>query len=411
MRILFLAHLFPIPADSGGKIKSLCTIRALASRHTVRVLAYVRNEAERASTSELAKMCDGVDIVPFHRSRAGDATCALASILLGRSYIVTRDFRREMLERLRGIIREFKPDVLHVDHLQMAQFVDSDRTCSVVLDEHNVEYLIVKRISQTSSSSLVRAYARLEWPKLKTFESEACRKADLVLAVSDQDAEEIRRLSTSDKRSRTYDRCPAVETVPIGVDTASISPVKRNPDSKNILFLGTMYWPPNIDCVLYFYREILPIVRQTIPDCSFTIAGQRPPRIIKELERDPNVRVTGYVADPREAAANCGVFVVPLRSGSGVRVKILDALAMGLPVVSTSIGAEGLAVNSGEHLLIADDPEEFAEAVVKVLTDKNLAEALGSQGRTLVQCEYSWEVVGQQLLDVYDKHLGSQGQN
>ncbi len=410
MRILFLAHLFPIPPDSGGKIKSLCTLRALASQHTVRVLSYVRSEAERSSVDELAKMCESVEIVPFRRSRATDVKCALASLIFGRSYIVSRDFRREMADKLSKAIREFIPDVVHIDHLQMAQFVNFDQPLSTVLDQHNVEYLIVKRISQTSPSPLVRAYARIEWPKLKKFESDACSKADVVLAVSDQDAQELKRLVSSREDNMPCGRIPAIETVPIGIDTASILPVRRDLDSKNILFLGTMYWPPNIDCVLYFYREILPIVRQTLPDCSFTIAGQRPPAVIRELARDPIVRVTGYVADPREVASRCGVFVVPLRSGSGVRVKILDALAMGLPVVSTTIGAEGLAVQSGEHLLIADDPKDFAEAVVRVLTDGNLAEALGRRGRELVLQEYSWEVVGRRLLDVYERHLGGRQQ-
>jgi glycosyltransferase involved in cell wall biosynthesis len=147
------------------------------------------------------------------------------------------------------------------------------------------------------------------------------------------------------------------------------------------------------------------MIKQKLPECTFTIAGQKPPRTVQDLARDPAVRVTGYVKDPRDVAAKCGVFVVPLRSGSGVRVKILDALAMGLPVVSTSIGAEGLAVKNGEHLLIADDAESFAEAVTTILNNKELAQNLGLRGRELVRQEYSWQVVEKRLLDVYESHL------
>jgi glycosyltransferase involved in cell wall biosynthesis len=396
MRILLLEHLFPLPADSGGKIKSLCTIRALASEHDVLVLSYVRNEAEQASVAELRRMCGGVEAVPFRRSRISDLRCAAGCAAFGRSFIVSRDFRREMLDRFRHVAREFRPDVVHIDHLQMAQFVDLDGPYRTVLDEHNVESMIVKRISQTASSRMMRAYARLEWPKLLRFELDACRRADLVLTVSDEDARTLKSFDA---------RLESVAAVPIGVDVSSIPVVDRNPGSRNILFLGTMYWPPNIDCVLYFCREILPIVRKKLPDCTFTIAGQRPPRAIQRLASEPGVRVTGYVSDAREPAADCGVFVVPLRSGSGVRVKILNAMAMGLPVVSTSIGAEGLAVRHGEHLLIANSPIDFASAVVDVLTDSSLADKLGRKGRELVEREYSWEVVARRLLSLYDEHL------
>ncbi|MGQ9454979.1 MAG: glycosyltransferase family 4 protein [Armatimonadota bacterium] len=403
MKILLLEHLFPLPPDSGGKIKSLGVMRALASEHEVKVLSFVRNDAELAGVSELSRLCGEVVAVPFSRSRIAEIRCALASIVFRRSYIISRDFRRAMLGRTRDIIRGFQPDVVHIDHLQMSQFVDFGGSYATVLDEHNVEYMIVKRMSESSASVLMRTYARLEWPKLRRYETQACSRADLVLAVSDQDAEALRQLvrCAGDTRSKF----PAVETVPIGVDVSSISVVDRDPYSKNILFLGTMYWPPNIECVLYFYYKIFPMIRRALPDCTFTIAGQKPPGVIQDLARDPAVRVTGYVDDVRVVAASCGVFIVPLRSGSGVRVKILDALAMGLPVVATSIGAEGLVVRSGEHLLIADEPQQFAQAVISVLTDRQLAERLGMQGRELVEREYSWEVVGRRLLNVYAEHL------
>lgn len=405
LKILVLEHLFPMPPDSGGKIKSLCTIRSLASAHTVQVLSYVRTETEQEHVPKLKSICDNVDTVSFSRSRPADAACAVKSALLGKSYIVTRDFRREMLERFRQAVQKFQPDVVHVDHLQMAQFVDFDSSYLTVLDQHNVEHIIVKRISETSTNALLRAYARLEWPKLKKFERDACRRSNLVLAVSDQDAKELRNLMLPGAHRQENATVPPVETVPIGVDFDSIPLVERDPNSKDILFLGTMYWPPNIDCVLYFYREILPMIKQKLPECTFTIAGQKPPRAVQDLARDPAVRVTGYVKDPRDVAAKCGVFVVPLRSGSGVRVKILDALAMGLPVVSTSIGAEGLAVKNGEHLLIADDAESFAEAVTTILNNKEVAQNLGLRGRELVRQEYSWQVVEKRLLDVYESHL------
>jgi glycosyltransferase involved in cell wall biosynthesis len=157
--------------------------------------------------------------------------------------------------------------------------------------------------------------------------------------------------------------------------------------------------------MLYFTSRILPIIIKRASDVTLTIAGQRPTEAIKALAGDPAIRVTGYVDDIRETARDCGVFIVPLRSGSGVRVKILNALAMGLPIVSTSIGVEGLAVENGKHLLIADRPEHFAAAVLRVLSDPALAGDLGANARRLACERYSWEAVGEQLLGAYGEMM------
>lgn len=397
MRILFLAHLLPLPVDSGGKIKSYHTLRALARAHSVMLLAYVRNKEEEALVPELEAFCDGVETVPLSRGRVKQLGDLAGSLLRGTSFIVTRDYRKEMKEALKRAVSEFRPDVVHIDHLQMVQFVEPGGAYKTVLDQHNVEHVIIRRLAETSNSAAVRLYARLEWPKLRRYEIEHCRRSDLVLAVSEEDRSAFQKLDP---------KLGHIDVAPIGVDTDYFQPVERVPESRNILSIGTMYWPPNVESMLYFAGEILPLVRRSLPDCTLTIAGQRPVGSIRALARDPGIAVTGYVEDARQIAKDCGVFVVPLRSGSGVRVKILNALAMGLPVVSTSVGAEGLEVIPGEHLLVADSPSEFADAVVRVLRDPELAERLGRRGRELVCGLYSWESVGERLLGVYERRFG-----
>lgn len=399
MRVLFLAHLFPLPLDSGGKIKSFYTLRALASRHDVHLLAYVRTEQERSLVPQLQQTCSQVTTVPLARGKAAMPRDLALSLIGGRSFIVARDFRRTMQEAVESAIAEFKPDVIHIDHLQMAQFVDFSGGYRTVLDHHNVESMIIKRISETSDGRLMRLYGRIEWPKLQRYELEVCRRSDLVLTVSEEDRNTLVGLDPALEN---------VECVPIGVDTERYARVERKAGSRNVLSIGTMHWPPNVDSALYFHREILPLVKVEEPDCTFTIAGQRPVAAVRGLASDPAVRVLDHFDDERQIAADCGVFVVPLRSGSGVRVKILNALAMGLPVVSTSIGAEGIDVVSGEHLLIADNPEEFARAVVTLLRERDLADRLGENGRELVSSQYSWERVGGRLLGLYDR-LGAPG--
>ncbi len=398
MKVLFLSHLFPLPLDSGGKIKSYYTLRALAERHRVMILSFVRSEEEAGLAPELEAMCEGVRVVPLARGKARQVADLVGSLVGGKSFIVTRDYREEMREAFQRALDSFRPDVVHIDHLQMAQFVDFSGPYKTVLDQHNVEHLIIKRIAETSGSAAMRMYARVEWPKLRRFEMECCRRSDLVLAVSEEDKATFLKLDPE---------LTNLETVPIGVDTDYFQPVERVAGSVNILSIGTMYWPPNVESMLHFAGEILPVVKREMPECTLTIAGQKPVESIKALARDPAIRVTGYVDDVRQVARDCGVFIVPLRSGSGVRVKILNALAMGLPVVSTPIGAEGLDVVSGEHLLLADGPADFAEAVVRVLRDTELAATLGRNGRELVCKRYSWESVGSRLLDIYDRRFGS----
>lgn len=396
MRILFLAHLFPLPLDSGGKMKSFYTLKALAERHEVAVLAYVRDVQESLRVEELRRVCGNVEIVQLKRGKMRQLADLGTSAVTGRSFIVSRDFRSEMQRAFEAMVERFRPDVVHIDHLQMAQFVDFNATYKTVLDHHNVESAIIRRMAETSDSAGVRLYARLEWPKLQRYELAVCRKSDLVLTVSDEDRSTLREHDPE---------LANIWSVPIGVDTGFFMPVRRQLGSRNMLSIGTMYWPPNIDSMLYFSHEILPLVQEQVSDCTLVIAGQRPAPSIQALASNPAIKVTGYVDDVRDVARNCGVFIVPLRSGSGVRVKILNAMAMGLPIVSTSIGAEGLEVVSGEHLIIADRPQEFAQAVVKVLSDKDTAASLGENARRLVCERYSWEIVGKQLLSIYDREF------
>ena len=398
MRILFLAHLFPLPLDSGGKIKTFHTLKALAREHEIHLLSYVRLDDEYRLVKDMQDVCASVEIIRLERGKARHAAELLAGLCLRRSFIVSRDYRRKMQAAFERALTTLHPDVVHVDHLQMAQFVPCGQPYKTVLDQHNVESAIIRRTADTDESFPRRLYASMEWPKLQRYEIRTCQNCDIVLTVSDEDGRALRKT------------CPSLtnlRTVPIGADIHYFQPLDRDHRSRNLLFVGTMYWPPNIDSVLFFYKEIFPRVRKLYPDCSLTIAGQRPTSTIRALENDPAVRVAGYVDDVREISRDCGAFIVPLRSGSGVRVKILNALAMGLPVISTSLGAEGLDVSDGEHLLIADTAEDFAQAISNLFGNPELANTLSENGRRLVCERYSWEVVGDRLLSIYRHDLES----
>ncbi len=403
-RILFLAHLLPWPLQGGGQIKSYNTLRTLASKHEVRMLAFIRSEQEREYIAPLEPLCaGGIDTVLLPRGKARDAVKALEALVRRKSFLISRDdsdpFRQLVLKHLRV------PDAfqaVHVDHLQMMQFVPPrayNPAVKVVLDNHNIEFFIPKRLAEdTHSNPLMRLYARQEWPKLRNFERNAVRRADLTLAVSNEEVAGLRELAAS--------QADRIIAVPIGVDIDYFAPVPRKPTSCTLLSIGTMYWPPNVDAMLYFYREIWPKVKAKVPNVTLNIVGMKPTATIRALPtRDAAIHVTGSVPDVRPYAEDCGAFIVPLLSGSGMRVKVLNALSMGLPVVSTTVGAEGIRVTHGENILLADTPEEFSEAIIRLLKEPQLGERLGKSGRELMETHYSWDVVAPQLLQAYETFL------
>jgi polysaccharide biosynthesis protein PslH len=403
-RILFLAHLLPWPLEGGGQIKSYHTLRILASRFNIKMIAFIRSEQEKENIRHLQALCaGGIETVLLSRGKVRDIMQALDALVHRKSFLVSRDDS----DSFRHCVQEYLtvPDafqVVHVDHLQMMQFVppaDAIPPVKVVLDNHNIEHRIPKRLpTGTRNNPVMRLYAGQEWPKLRDFERNAVRRADLTLAVSEEDVAGLRELAAS--------QADRIIPIPIGVDTDYFAVAPRKPASRTLLSIGTMYWPPNVEAMLYFWSQIWPKVKAKAPNVVLKIAGAKPTAAIRALpKKDAAVHVIGSVPDVRPYAEDCAAFIVPLLSGSGMRVKILNALSMGLPVVSTTVGAEGISVTNGENILLADTPEEFTDAVVRLLRDPDLGKGLGQAGRQLMEAQYSWDIIGRQLLQAYEAHV------
>jgi glycosyltransferase involved in cell wall biosynthesis len=390
--ILFLAHLLPWPLEGGGQIKSYHTIQALAASFDIKLLAFIRKPEEAENIEPLTSLCPlGIATVPLPRTKVSNARTALSSLISGRSFIIARDAATEMQEEVSRCLSQEEYHLLWVDHLQMAQFVPTDTgSTRVVLDEHNIEFRIPQRLAETVDNPLVRWYAQTEWPRLRRFERRAILRADLTLAVSPEDEEGLCTLAP--------EKISDIAAIPIGVDTEYFGVARRQPGSRTLLSIGTMYWPPNVEGMHYFCRDIYPKIKRQMTDVRLNLVGARPVASIVALgEADQSIQVTSSVPDVRPYAEDCGAFIVPLLSGSGMRVKILNALAMGLPVVSTTVGAEGIEVRHGRDILLADTPEAFADAVVSLLENPTYATNLGIAGRHLVEERYSWPVIGARL--------------
>jgi len=391
-KILYLAQLLPYPADAGPKVRIYHVLRHLAQRHEVTLLAFNRPDDPPQAQEHLRQFCAAVHTVPMVRSRSRDLRALLLSLLKGGSFIIQRDESREMIQKVNQLLSEQTFDAVHADQLWMAQYALQARGIRRVLDEHNACFQIFQRLAQGEKNPLKRIFLEWEWRRLKAYEMKTCARFDQMVTVTEED----RRTLQSGSRPG-----PEYSVIPICIDPEQTSPVTPHPGARDILHLGTMFWLPNVEGVLWFAQQVWPQVRSQVPGVTFTIIGKRPPEAVRALATAGGVRVTGYIADPRPFLEAAAAFVVPLHSGSGMRVKILDAWSWGLPVISTRTGAEGIRYIDGENILIADTPEQFAQAVVRVLCDPQLAQRLRENGRRWVETQYNWRRVYEAWDEIY----------
>jgi glycosyltransferase involved in cell wall biosynthesis len=414
-RVLFLSQLVPYPPDAGPKVRSYFVLRYLAQRYAITLLAFSRPDDPPESIEHLRTYCEQVITVPIHRTKVRDVRMLAASLLAGESFIIRRDSVAKMTAQVERLLASNAYDYVHADQLWMAQyglharqFAKVRKPC-LILDEHNACYQIYQRLAEHETHPLKRWLWKREWPALRRFEVQACARFDRVVTVTEEDREILQGL-VSDvwRKGRSADIIERFNTIPICVDVSSVQPIIPNKGSLDTLHMGTMFWMPNVEGVLWFAREVWPAVRQRFPEATFTVVGKNPPASIRELVASGfqghgnGIAVTGYVSDPRPYLVNAAVFIVPLFSAGGMRVKIVDGWRWGLPIVSTTIGAEGIHYRDGENILIADSPEDFSQAVLRVLSEPELAQYLRQNGRSWVEQHYDWQKVYSAWDSIYD---------
>jgi polysaccharide biosynthesis protein PslH len=400
MRVLMLTQVLPYPPDSGPKVKTYNLLRYLAQQHEVTLVALVRSPAEAAQAAALRELCVAVHTVPLVRSKLRDAYYLARSALRGESFIVVRDECPALQRLLRELTARTPFDVVHADQLTMAQFA-LDLPCGArVLDEHNAVWAITRRMADGHALGPRRLLLDLETRRLRRYEAQICGRFDTVLTVSAPDNWAL-HLARHEAGLDQGGVC--FETVPIAVDTQATPQVARSAHPRTILSMATMFWPPNVDGVLWFARAVYPLVKARVPDARFVVMGARPPQSVRRLADDPHIAVTGFVADPAPYLHESAALIVPVHAGGGMRVKILEALARGIPIVSTTVGYEGIAVAPGEHLLVGDTPQAFAEAVITLLEQPERGHQIAAAGRALVERHYDWRVVNPRVGAVYER--------
>lgn len=374
------------PLNTGGRQRSFNTLAELSQRHEVVVVTTHGPGDDPAGLEAALSTHAKVLSIPYAAPKWGTAGffVALAASWLSRHPIDIRKWRvAAVRRRIAELLNDGHYDLVVADFLVAVENLPRTVPVPVVLFEHNVEYLIWKRLCDIETRWWRRLPLAIEWRKMRRREGVACRRADLTIAVSERDRDELATLAPEAR----------IVAVPTGVDTTYFRPVAAPEVPNRLVFSGSMDWYPNEDAMAFLVREILPIVRRDVPDVSISIVGRNPSPAVRALAETAGVLITGTVDDVRPFVAEAALYVVPLRAGGGTRLKIFEALAMGKAVLSTSIGAEGLEVEPGRHAVLADDARAFAAEIVALLRDPKRRLALGQAGRVLVEERYSWKSV------------------
>ncbi len=414
MRILFLCLRCPYPPQRGDRIRSYNFIKQLSKRHDITLVFFAESESDIEAVKHLQPFCERVEWVKFSPSFASINTAihCLSRIPLQVHYW----YSPQMQRKINQLLAEENFQLIHAQLFRMGQYVIKTEGIAKVLDLCDSLALNLSRRAELDCTPK-RFLVKLEEKRVRRYEVEIMKAFDSGTVVAHFDRDYL----------LNQDNSLNLSVVPMGVDLKYFQPLKVNNDSngadvtekqnmtltvqedfaddrsKNLLFTGTMNYFPNSDAVIYFCNNVFPLIQKRYPDATFYIVGNHPTEQIRRLSEQKGVVVTGYVPDIRPYFEKASVFVAPLRAGSGIQTKNLEAMAMGIPIVTTSIGAMGLEAETDTELLIADTPETFAERVIHLIENPDIRQNLANAGRKRVEASYDWQVLVNRLEQVYDQ--------
>ena len=406
MKLLWISPNIPYPPKTGVLQRNYNLLRE-ASRHAeIYLLAVFKsgilpgNYDVEAARRELGKLCRQVDIVhlPIESSRSLLYWKAFLSLFADDPFSANWAKDDGLRRRLKELVKAVPFDIVHFDTVGLAAYRDDVGKVPRILNHHNIESHLLKRRVAFERNPLRRMYYAAEGNKLESYERRVCTEFDTNFTVSALDKQRLQELVPSVK----------ADVIANGVDVDYFRHDGGSTVSGNLIMASGMNWFPNRDAVLYMCDEIWPLVSARIPDLTLTIVGASPPQQVVDLAaRDPRVVVTGFVDDVRPSLSRAAIYLCPMRDGGGTRLKILDALAMSKPIVSTTMGCEGINVTPEVDVLIADTPDAFVRQIERLHTDVALRQSLSQAARQLAVEQYSWPVIGRNLGAIYRRLTGA----
>lgn len=396
LKILFLSNRSPLPITDGQSRRTYNILKGFAKRHSVYLLSLQNPDEplDEKSSLDLKSICENVELHPAPSKKIGFSMAVrlLGSLFSLDPYTIWRHYSRSYLKRIDELTRALQFDLIHCDILPLAYTVRNLNGAPKVLTDHDVSYLKAFRMAKLTRNPLLKLFMYVEAVKVKRLESSIFKEVDIGIAVSEVDKKVLRELCPEAK----------IEVVENGVDTNEFKPASERVDENSLVWVGGFDNYPNREAIYFFLDKVYPLIREKGRDVRIDLVGGGvTPRLRRIASADPSINVVGYLNNPLPYIQRAGVFIVPMLSGSGTRLKLLEAMATGNAIVTTSVGCEGIEGMNRKHYLIADEPIDFAKSVVEILNNVNLALYLGENARDLAIQKYDWEKLNQKMDYIY----------
>jgi sugar transferase (PEP-CTERM/EpsH1 system associated) len=391
MKILMLTPYLPYPLHSGGQIRSYNLLKNLAQKHQISLFSFIRSRQEEKYLPELEKFCQQVKV--FKRRRAWDMRNVILSILTPYPFLVAIYLSRRLRRTIKKELAAHKYDLIHAETFYVMPNLPPNIKVPVLLVEQTIEHLVYQRFVEDFKLFFLKPLLYFDVLKIKLWEKYFWNQATRLVAMSEADQEVMQRTTPTNL---------AIDVVANGVDVQHFAKTKiRKQAYPTILFVGNFKWLPNKDAAVFLVKKIWPKIHRCLPRAKLWIVGRNPTKEILNLAQTKAVSVTGDIEDIRTAFGQADVLLAPIRNGRGTKYKVLEAMACGVPVVTTQLGIEGIAAKNNHSVLIAETSQGLAQKTIEVLTHSQLAQTLTSNGKKLVYQQYNWQLISQKLDKIY----------